>query len=111
MNDNELLLMLLQTIRVNGNTMFLLEHGYTLSTLNRDIDMLKKEGYVKSVKNGLSLTEKGEELFYFKNKELGRKGLYKYISCMLSLKDEPMPLDAVYVPIKRGKGRRNNNFS
>lgn len=106
MNDDELLLLLMQTIRVNGNTIYLLEHGYTLSGLTKDIDGLKERGLVSKIEEKLVLTAKGVAFFKEKNKEMGRKGLYKYISRMLSLKDEPMPLNAVYVPPKRGKGKK-----
>ncbi len=106
MNDDELLLLLMQTIRVNGNTFYLLEHGYTLSGLTKDIDVLKKRGLVRNIEEKLVLTAKGETFFNEKNKEMGRKGLYNYISCMFSLKDEPMPLNTVYVPPKRGKGKK-----
>lgn len=106
MRDEELLMLLLQTIRVNGNTIYLLEHGYTLSKLARDIDSLKEQGLVKSVDQNLSLTKKGEAFFNNKNKELGHKGLYKYTSSMFSLKDEPMPLNEVYVPYKKRKGKK-----
>jgi len=110
MKDDELVMLLLQTIRVNGNTIYLLEHGYTLSELARDIDFLKEQGLVKSVEQVLSLTKKGETFFYNKNKEFGRKGLYRYTSRMFSLKDEPMPLNEVYVPYKRGKGKKEQTF-
>lgn len=110
MNDEELLLLLLQTIRVNGNTIYLLEHGYTLSALNKDIDMLKEQGLVRSVEQELLLTKKGETFFYSKNRELGRRGLYRYISSMLSLKDEPMSENEVYVPYKRGKGMKRQTI-
>lgn len=106
MNDDDLLLLLMQTIRVNGNTMYLLEHGYTLVALNRDIDSLKREGYVANKGQELFITKKGEDYFYRKNKELGRKGLYSYLSGELSMKEEPMPLNAIYVPLKRGKGKK-----
>lgn len=110
MNDDELLLLLIQTIRVNGNTIYLLEHGYTLSGLTKDIDSLKDQGLVKNKEEKLVLTEKGEAFFNEKNKEMGRKGLYKYISRMFSSKDEPMPLNTVYVPPKRGKGKKKQEF-
>lgn len=106
MNDDELLLLLMQTIRVNGNTFYLLEHGYTLSRLTKDIDSMKERGFVRNVEEKLVLTEKGEAFFNKKNKEMGRKGLYKYISLMFSLKDAPIPLNAIYVPPKRGKGKK-----
>lgn len=110
MKDNELLLLLLQTIRVNGNTMYLLEHGYTLFTLTRDIDLLKDQGLVKSKDQGLFLTKKGETFFYSKNQELGRRGLYKYLSSIVKLKKDPMSLDSVYVPPKRGRGKKKQDF-
>ena len=106
MNDNELLLLLIQTIRVNGNTIYLLEHGYTQSGLTKDIDSLKEQGLVNTKEEKLVLTEKGEAFFNEKSKEMGRKGLYKYMSRMLSLKDDPMPQNAVYVPLKRGRGKK-----
>ena len=85
MSDDEMLLLLLQTVRVNGNTMMLLNHGYTLLTL---------------------LTKEGESLFEQKNHELGRKGFYKYIGQMTDMKLEPMPMSQIYVPPKRDKGKK-----
>lgn len=110
MREDELMMLLLQTIRVNGNSIYLLEHGYTLSELARDIDSLKEQGLVKSVDQNLSLTKKGESYFYKMNNGLGRKGLYRYTSSMFSLKDEPMPLNEVYVPYKRRKGKKEQTF-
>lgn len=110
MNDDEFLLLLLQTIRVNGNTIYLLNHGYTLAALNRDIDFLKEKGFVKSSEQDLTLTKKGELFLSNKNRELDRKGLYKYVSRLVSLKQEPMPLNAVYVPLKRRKGMKKQTF-
>lgn len=106
MNDDERLMLLLQTIRVNGNTIYLLEHGYTLSELAKDIDSMKEQGLVENKDQELFLTKKGEAFFYRKNREMGRKGLYRYTSRMFSLKDEPMPLNKVYVPYKRRKGKK-----
>lgn len=99
-------LLLLQTIRVNGNTMYLLNHGFTLFSLSEAIDSLKENGYVRSRKEKLSLTKEGETLFYNLNRKLGRKGFYKYISRMGTLMDDLMPLNEVYVPIKRVKGKK-----
>lgn len=106
MND-DFILLLLQTIRVNGNTMYLLDQGYTLSALNRDIDFLKGKSFIKNnEKQELSLTKEGEVFFQYLNREKGHKGFYKYVSSMVSMKDDPMQLTAVYVPPKRGKGRK-----
>lgn len=106
MNDDEMTLLLLQTIRVNGNTMYLLNHGFTLFSLSEAIDSLKEKGYARSKDDKLSLTKDGESLFNDLNKKLGRKGFYKYMSRMGTLVDEPMPVNEVYVPIKRVKGKK-----
>ena len=99
-------LLLLQTIRVNGNTMYLLNHGFTLFSLSEAIESLKEKGYARSKEEKLSLTKEGETLFYNLNRKLGRKGFYKYISRMGTLMDDLMPLNEVYVPIKRVKGKK-----
>jgi len=106
MNDDEMMLLLLQTIRVDGNTMYLLDHGFTLFSLSDSIDSLKKKGYVRSKDDKLSLTQDGESLFCDLNRKLGRRGFYKYMSRMGNYIDEPMPVKEVYVPIKRVKGKK-----
>ena len=106
MNDDELTLLLLQTIRVNGNTMYLLNHGFTLFSLSEGIDSLKEKGFVRSKDERLSLTKEGENLFCDLNRKLGRKGFYRYVSRMGSFIDEPMSVNNVYVPIKRVKGKK-----
>ena len=101
MKDEELLLLLLQLIRVNGNTMYLLEHGYTLYDLMRTIDTLKKDGLVRVNDNGgLSTTDNGDLFFYKLNRRLGRKGIYRYLGKHKAFNHELMPLDAIYVPLK-----------
>lgn len=106
MSDDEMLLLLLQTVRVNGNTMMLLNHGYTLLTLSTAIDKLKKEGLISSINDKLLLTKEGDALFEQKNHELGRKGFCKYIGQMTDMKLEPMPMSQIYVPPKRDKGKK-----
>lgn len=106
MNDDEMTLLLLQTIRVNGNTMYLLSHGYTLYSLSESIDSLKEKGYVRSKDDNLSLTKDGESLFCELNRKLGRKGLYRFMSRMGTFIEDPMPVNAVYVPPKRVKGKK-----
>lgn len=106
MNDDEMTLLLLQTIRVNGNTMYLLNHGYTLYSLSEAIDSLKEKGYARSKEDKLSLTKDGESLFCELNRKLGRKGFYRYVSRMGTFMDDPMPVNAVYVPTKRVKGKK-----
>lgn len=106
MNDDEMLLLLLQTVRVNGNSMMLLNYGYTLLTLSAAIDKLKNEGLIRSINDKLLLTKDGETQFEKKNYELGRKGFYKYVGQMSDMKLEPMPMNQIYVPPKRDKGKK-----
>ena len=106
MNDDERLLMLLQISRVNGNTWYLLQQGYSLTELTTQIENLKKQGLLVLVDNRLKLTEEGERLFQTLNKKLGRRGLYKYLSPDYTRKNEPVSIDQVYVPpYKRVKNK------
>ena len=86
--------------------MYLLRHGYTLYSLSESIDSLKEKGFVRSKEDQLSLTKDGESLFCALNRKLGRKGFYKFISRMGTFIDEPIPVNAVYVPAKRAKGKK-----
>ena len=109
MKDNEMILLLLQLIRVNGNTMYLIEHGYTLHDLMQAIDTLKKDGLVcVNDKGGLSTNNKGELFFYKLNRRLGRKGIYRYLGKHKAFNHELMPLDAIYVPLNKIKDSRIN---
>ena len=106
MNDDEIKLLLLQIIRVDGNTMYLLNHGFTLHLLSYSIDSLKGNGYVRARGDKLSLTKKGEDLFRNLNRKLCRRGLYRYFARMSNYIDEPMSVNDVYVPIRRVKGKK-----
>lgn len=102
MNDKDLRLLLLQIIRVNGNTMHLFRLDVSMVRISQMIDALKKEKYVNSGDDGrLSLTGKGQRLFYRLNHQSRKKGMYRFLSPDWFYKDSPMPLDAVYVPIKK----------
>ena len=108
MNDDSIkLLQLLQIIRVNGNTEYLLRSGYTLSSLSEEISKLKAEQLINVTPEGLSINRQGELLFHKLNRQLGRRGLYKYYNTNSLFKEEPFPIDFVYVPDK--KARMENN--
>ena len=65
MNDDAIkLLQLLQIIRVNGNTEYLLRSGYTLSSLSEEISKLKAEQLINVTPEGLSINRQGELLFH-----------------------------------------------
>lgn len=104
MNEDEQILLLLQIIRVNGNSAYLLSQGYTVLSLSKEIDKLQRNGYITINRGNLFLTKKGEDLFHKLNKKLNRRGLYKYLNVNVNYHDIPMPLDEVYVPpIRRVK--------
>lgn len=98
MNEDEQILLLLQIIRVNGNSAYLLSQGYTVLSLSKEIDKLQRNGYITINRENLFLTKKGEVLFHKLNKKLNRRGLYKYLNVNDNFHDIPMPLDEVYVP-------------
>ena len=56
MNDKEKELLLLQTIRVNGNTMYLLRQGMSMLEIKKQIDTLVKKGIVQRRQEELLLT-------------------------------------------------------
>lgn len=104
MNEDEQILLLLQIIRVNGNSAYLLSQGYTVLSLSKEIDKLQRNGYITINRENLFLTKKGEDLFHKLNKKLNRRGLYKYLNINVNYHDIAMPLDEVYVPpIRRVK--------
>lgn len=102
MNDGERLLELLQIIRVNGNTEYLLRKGYTLSDLVAAIEDLQATGMVMVLQDGIGLTRKGESYFHDLNRRLGRRGLYKYFNMSSVYKRLQISLDTVYVPSYMG---------
>ena len=102
MNDGERLLELLQIIRVNGNTEYLLRKGYTLSDLLAALEDLQAAGMVIIRQDGISLTRKGEVYFHALNRKFGRRGLYKYFNMSSVYKRLQISLDTVYVPSYMG---------
>lgn len=105
MNDKEREILLLQIIRVNGNTMYLLKQGMSLPEIKKQIDLLVRRGIVMRKDNMLSLTKGGEQYLYEINHQMGRKGLYRYYSPDYVARNIPEPVDKVYIPpLKRKKG-------
>lgn len=101
MSDKDLLLLFLQIIRVNGNVMHLFRLDLSMVQVSQMINNLKSKGFVRVEEEKLSLTENGQKLFCQLNHQLGKKGLYRYLSPDWYYKERPMPLHAVYVPIKK----------
>lgn len=106
MNDKEKELLLLQTIRVNGNTIYLLRQGMSMLEIKKQIDTLVKKGIVQRRQEELLLTKEGEQYFYELNRGMSRRGLYRFLSPDYVFWNVPEPIDKVYVPpIKRTKGK------
>lgn len=103
MNDKEKLLFLLQIIRVNGNVMHLLYLDISMVRITQMLENLKKSGHITSNQEHLSLTKKGERLFCQLNYELGKKGMYRYLSPYFHYRITPISIDAVYVPQNKAR--------
>lgn len=103
MSDEEKILLLLQIIRINGNTEYLLRSEFTLSSISETIEELARQEIVRVTEKGINLTSQGEIYFHKLNRKLGRRGLYKYFNIDSVSKDIQYPIDAVYVPNKRVK--------
>lgn len=106
MNDDERTLMLLQIIRINGNTEYLLKMDFTLTEISTRIGSLFQDGVIRQTNEGIELTRDGELFFQKLNRKLGRRGLYKYFSVDSVSKDIPYPIESVYVPNKRVKSMK-----
>ena len=103
MSDDEKILLLLQIIRINGNTEYLLRSEFTLSSISDTIEELARQEIIRVTDKGVNLTAQGETYFHKLNRKLGRRGLYKYFNIESVSKDIQYPVDAVYVPNKRVK--------
>ena len=108
MNDDEKLLLLLQMIRVNGNTEYLLRYDYTLTSLADAINGLQEGGMINITAQSLELTQRGEELFRGLCLKLHKRGVYRYFNVNSISRTTPVSCDAVYVPYKVIKRRTEN---
>lgn len=107
MNEDERLLLLLHTIRINGNIEYLLRSHYTLYDLSRRMEQLRRERLVCVNRTGVYLSDAGKVLFHQLNKKMGRRGLYKYF-CVDSIAcNPPMSKETVYIPTR---WRKENNI-
>lgn len=99
MKDKELIILLLQLIKFNGNIKYLIINGCEHRTLINTLKVFEKEKITAMVENKLSLTAVGETYLKLLNKELKRKGLYKYVSSSLENRCEKMKLEEIYIPL------------
>ena len=111
MNDDELNLMLLQLIRVNGNVEYLRTGNLTYIEILDKIDSLLAKGFVQRKDSSIELTSEGEKYFRLLSKKLKRRGLYRYFMPNYEVKICQLQIDDVYLPDKSTImkiGGRNN---
>lgn len=99
--DKQWILSLLQIIKVDGDINFLINEEYTFLKFTRTMRQLKKEGYIQIKGDKTLLTDTGETLYNQLCRDLGKRGLYRYIMPDLRNQFLPMALDDIYVPKKK----------
>lgn len=95
----EFVILLLQIIKFNGNTNYLVLQGYSYLEIINSLEKLTIKGYVTQNENRMILTQKGNDYLYQLNKKMGRKGLYRYMSPQLNYKIKQMKTTEIYVPL------------
>lgn len=101
--STEFVILLLQIIKFNGNTNYLVLQGYSYSQIISMLEKLTIKGFVNQDNGKLKLTIKGNKYLYNLNKKLKRKGLYRYISPQLNYKIKKMKTTEIYVPLSNNK--------
>lgn len=99
--NKQWILSLLQIIKVDGDINFLMNEEYTFLKFTRAMHQLKKEGYIHIEGNKTLLTDKGETLYNQLCRDLGKRGLYRYIMPNLKNQFPSMALDDIYIPKKK----------
>lgn len=103
MKDKELIILLLQIIKFNGDINHLLITGCNHKTIINMLKELDRNEITTTEKNLLELTQKGENYLNILNKELKRKGLYKYLSPSLENRCTKMKIEDIYIPLRKVK--------
>ena len=103
MKDKEIIILLLQIIKFNGDINHLLINGCDHKTIINMLREFDKEKMTTTTKSQLVLTQKGEAYLDLLNKELKRKGLYKYISPCLENRCTKMNIEDIYIPLQKVK--------
>lgn len=95
----EFVILLLQIIKFNGNTNYLVLQGHSYLEIINSLEKLTIKGYVIQNEDRMELTKKGDEYLYLLNKKMRRKGLYRYMSPQLNYKIKQMKTTEIYVPL------------
>ena len=101
MNDKQWMLALLQIIRANGNINTLLNDEFTFLKFSESMRLLKRQGFIRIQEDRTMLTPKGYSLYTSLCKELGLRGLYRYLMPDLRNRLYPISLDDIYIPKKK----------
>ena len=100
MNDDELTLMMLQLIRVNGYIEHLETANLSYVDILNMVDSLIEKGFVQKNDSTLKITAKGERYFNSQSKKLKRRGLYKYFMPYYNARICQLQIDDIYIPSK-----------
>lgn len=92
-------ILLLQLIKNNGNIDQLIINPGSHNLIFKMINDFRNRGFIKYGPS-ITLSNKGEQYLLSLNKQLNRKGLYKYISRQLYYTIQPINSDDIYVPLK-----------
>lgn len=98
MNDKEKELYLLQIIRVNGNVYHLTWSGWSYKDIFSTLSRLSLLGVVRVGETEIRLTIKGNKYYRDLCKQLGKKGIARYLSVDNNRKRTPISQDEVYIP-------------
>ena len=108
MNDKQWILALLQIIRADGNINTLFNEEYTFLKFTETMRVLKKQGYIRIEENRTILTSQGCTLYRELCKELGMRGLYRYLMPDLRNRVYPISFDDIYIPKKKRMKEKKN---
>lgn len=100
LKKHEFYVALLQIIAKSGN-IYNLTDGCNWGKVLLGIEILKKQGFIKTTRGVLHVTPQGKHYMEIINKKLRRKGLYKYVSCKYSCMAERMSFEDLYIPNKK----------
>lgn len=98
MNDKEKELYFLQIVRVNGNIYHLTRDGWSYKDIFSTLSRLSLDGIVRVEETKTRLTQKGNVYYRSLCKQLGKKGIARYLSIDNNRKRTLIPKDGVYIP-------------
>lgn len=98
MSDKEKELQFLQIVRVNGNLYHLTLSDWSYHDIIKMLNVLSRNGIVAVEKQGTYLTIKGQEYFKSLYKNMGKKGVERFLSPVTEHKFESLTKESVYIP-------------